>query len=293
MTDNNTENVFASREDDLRRWLETMVSRNRKEIEARAVLLQYAVPERLTYHQTQPRPVPASFEGPVWLYWAQGRDNAPPIVQSCLRSVERHLPEREIIILDDNAIGRYIKPHPVASERVKAKSKTHFSDMLRVELLHKYGGTWMDATVFLTDAPRPDMMNSEFFAFTRDADPYLLSNWFMTARPEHPLVSALREMLISYWLENDQLINYFIFHHLFECAVTINADLNAEWQKAPRYSSYHAHEMQHRLMYPFDESTFKAIENLMPVHKLTYKVSPPAAGSFFDMIAREDPVLFR
>lgn len=292
MTYNNTKNNFASRESDLLRWLETMSSRNGKELEARAKLLQYALPERLSYHQNLSSPATTSCEGPVWLYWAQGRDHAPPIVQSCLKSVERHLPDRDIIILDDNSIGRYIQPHPVAAERVKSKSRAHFSDMIRVELLHKYGGTWMDATVFLAGTPRQDMMNSEFFAFTRNADPYLLSNWFLTARPEHPLISAMREMLISYWLENEQLINYFIFHHLFECAVTINDDLKAEWQKAPRYSSYQAHEMQNRLMHAFNAPTFKAIKYIMPVQKLTYKVNSPANGSLFDMITREDPAIF-
>lgn len=292
MIENNIKSIFASREDDFDCWLEKMFYRNRKDIEIRAALLKYAVPERLSYRQTQTHLAPTSFEGPVWLYWAQGRENAPPIVQSCLRSVERHLPGRDIIILNDDEIDRYVKLHPVASERVKTISKTQFSDMLRVELLHKYGGTWMDATVFLSGEPRPEMMNSEFFAFTRDADPFLLSSWFITARPEHSLISAMREMLISYWLENDQLINYFLLHYLFECAVTVNADLNDEWQKAPRYSSYRAHEMQNRLMHKFDAPTFKAIKNLMPVHKLTHKINSPNAGSFFDMLTREDPAIF-
>ena len=281
-------------QDRARACLTAMLSRNPDFFESRAALLKYALADGLDIAETGKAQHGRAEDGPVWQYWAQGKDDAPPLVQSCFQSVERHLGRRDIIVVDDSSWRRYVQLDAHIAAKSASMTRTHFSDILRVELLHKYGGTWMDATVFLSDEPPEPMTEAKFFAFTRNADPFLLSSWFMTAQAGHCLIAALKEMLAHYWRENDALIDYFLLHHLFECAVTANGNLAQAWKKGPRYSSYVAHELQHRLARPFDRQTFQAICALTPVHKLTYKIDIPAmpGPSFFQAISTGDPAIF-
>ena len=41
---------------------------------------------------------------------------------------------------------------------------THFSDLLRLELLIKYGGTWVDASVLITNYTK-ESFNKDLFFF--------------------------------------------------------------------------------------------------------------------------------
>ena len=40
-----------------------------------------------------------------------------------------------------------------------------YTDLMRVALLEHYGGTWMDATILLTDEIPQEILNSDFFVF--------------------------------------------------------------------------------------------------------------------------------
>ena len=46
-------------------------------------------------------------------------------------------------------------------------SPTHFSDLLRLELLIKYGGTWVDASVLITKYTK-DYFNKDLFFFKKE-----------------------------------------------------------------------------------------------------------------------------
>ena len=89
----------------------------------------------------------------VWWCWLQGLDNAPDIVKACLRSLQRHLPkDYEIRIIDEHNWKEWVTlPQYIVEKRSAGRIPAAlFSDLLRLELLIKYGGTWIDATVLCT-----------------------------------------------------------------------------------------------------------------------------------------------
>ena len=66
------------------------------------------------------------------------------------------------------------------------QSPNHRANVLRMELLARHGGVWVDATCFCVrplDEWLPAQMSSGFFAFARPARSRLLANWFLAARP--------------------------------------------------------------------------------------------------------------
>lgn len=132
----------------------------------------------------------------VWICWFQGMEGAPEIVKRCYASVEKNITDREIILLTEKNYREYVTfPEEIQNKIDCGKIKgAHMSDLLRLELLQRYGGTWIDATVFCTSKTIPTyMLDSDLFLFQclkpgRDGQPSTISNWFMTAKPNQKFI---------------------------------------------------------------------------------------------------------
>ena len=94
---------------------------------------------------------------------------------------------------------------------------SHSTDLLRLELLIKFGGTWIDSTVLCTNDNYPkDMLDSELFLYhfqNSKKDEFTgISSWFISAYSNNKLLMILRDMLYQYWKDYDCLIDYFVLH---------------------------------------------------------------------------------
>jgi hypothetical protein len=259
------------------RWVSAfaqMQQRSPIDLADRVSFLDYAI--RLT-----PSPEPPRREfGPVWQYWHSGQENAPEICQICFDSISSLAPARTVVVLDDTSLHRYVRlPSHILSRRGQMLI-SHFSDIVRTYLLAEHGGTWIDATVLLT-GPIDDITSGlPFFAFTRPNDPLMLSNWFIHAAAGHPLICAMRDMLTEYWRENETVRHYHLFHLLFECAITVHAQLRQAWQEVPiLLTGRHGfpRELQDALnLGGLSQSVFQDICRRTPVHKLSWKLGDAA-----------------
>jgi len=222
-----------------------------------------------------PHPPPGrQASGPIWFYWGQEVSRAPELVRSCFRTAHDFSDGRSVVPLDDGNIESFVSLPRFVMLKKERMGRTHFSDILRSALLAQYGGTWMDATVYLTGPITPYVTGRPFFAFTRPEDPFLLSSWFIHAEAGHPLMTAELEMLYRYWSEQDVLIDYFLFHFLFECGVTLCEPLRRHWLHVPEISFLAPHGLQACLLQVFDERRFRNACQATPIHKLTWKLDP-------------------
>lgn len=266
-----------------------MKARHSHDIEDRIALLPYAAQlSSLRDSRAVGKRLRALFTGRnkvVWQYWAQGAENAPDIVKVCMRSVRRAFPGYRVIVLTEKNLARYVGIPEEYSRHNERITRTHFSDLLRIELLYRYGGIWVDSTVLMTAELPKKIREAPFFCFTRPSDPYLLSSWFMKAEIGDPIIYAWRRMLRSYWGGNDHLSNYFLLHYLFEAAVTLNGELRAAWQDTPVLSSPDAHVLQANLANTFDPNAFDSITRASAVHKLTYKLPEfDTSGTYYEYL---------
>ena len=90
-------------------------------------------------------------DSPIWVMWYQGIENAPPIVKSCIQSIVVNRVNHPVNIIDKNNLEKYIKLPYFVIENFHSGNLSiqHFSDIIRMALLHKYGGYWIDATYFI------------------------------------------------------------------------------------------------------------------------------------------------
>ncbi len=85
----------------------------------------------------------------IWVFWGQGEENMPILVERCYNQLKQ-LHQNVVLITADN-VSQYINLPEVLYEKVKAceLSWAHFSDIIRTTLLAKYGGLWIDSTVWV------------------------------------------------------------------------------------------------------------------------------------------------
>lgn len=187
----------------------------------------------------------------IWWCWLQGKEQAPQIVNACLNSLMREFKGSsvqevqglsdgyEIKVIDAENWKEYIElPDFIVKKWGKKQiPPALFSDLLRLELLIKYGGTWIDSTVLCTGFKEFNGLSSssgstsspsvQDFKKYLDADLFLfqyskqgsipvsISNWFISACSNNEVLMVLREMLYAYWKDYDCTLDYYIFHLFF------------------------------------------------------------------------------
>lgn len=210
----------------------------------------------------------------VWFCWLQGLENAPELVQACYDYMCKNLKDYRIIVVTENNFRQYTDIPTFIIDKWKKKiiTNTHFSDILRVELLTKNGGIWIDSTVLCTSNLPNYVSGSDFFVFSaeyRNDETSMLSSWFIKSGKNHPILLAAREMLHKYWANNNKLIHYFLFHMFMTMTMEKNAYLIKDM---PFITNINPHVLQLKYLFkPLKKEDVKFIKDTCFVHKLSYK----------------------
>lgn len=104
---------------------------------------------------------------PIWICWLQGEEQMPSICKKCLESVKNHAGKHPVIVVTWDNMKEYVSIPPYILQKVgKDVSYTHFSDILRSNLLANKGGMWIDSTVYISqDFPQ---WNYPFYSLKQD-----------------------------------------------------------------------------------------------------------------------------
>lgn len=222
--------------------------------------------------------LPQKKSNKVWVFWLQGIEKAPELVKRCYKSLHDNLNDRDIILITQNNMKDYVQFPAYIEEKVNtgAITITHLSDLLRIELLCKYGGTWIDATVLCTGGNIPKyILDSDLFCFQNlrpgdNGSVINVSSWLMTACSNNKILLGIREMLFDYWRTHDYLIDYFLYHNLIMVAANYYRE---DWSKIIQYPNSFPHILLLMLFEPFNQEKWDAITQACPFHKLAYKRS--------------------
>jgi len=174
----------------------------------------------------------------VWSMWLQGEENAPDTVKLCLASIKKFYPN--VTIITENNFSDYIDIPEVIYEKYKKGiiRHCHFSDLIRVCLLEKYGGIWLDATCFLT-SPVPEYILKEPFYILK-AEAGSPSNWFITSIPHYYITRVLKQFLTDYWTRENFTLTYFFFHEYIWLQAKENKFVKKYWNKIlPTHNRYY------------------------------------------------------
>ncbi|WP_229071317.1 capsular polysaccharide synthesis protein [Actinoplanes sp. DH11] len=230
---------------------------------------------RTQAEQRLARPVTSTFDQPIFVYWAQGFEAAPPVVRACLAALKENNPGNRVHELTDANISAYVDVPGGLMEALDG-NRTHFSDLLRLLLLEKFGGIWVDGTCLVSEPLRPHITRalerSSVFAFNYTG-PYI-SSWFLAARPGSYVIHLWRAACFLWWEKRGELIDYFLMHHVFEMLYHLDDRFRAEWDAGLRLNSKPPHALQTVMLESYDPDMYQTVMEGSFAHKLRYKYQP-------------------
>lgn len=213
----------------------------------------------------------------IWIFWLQGMENAPKIVQRCYESISRNKPDSfDIILLTKKNIDEYIQLPDYIWQKYEEHiiTTTHLSDMIRLELLCTYGGCWVDATVFCSGMIPEYMLKSDMFLFkasVMDSPVIKMSSWWLCADKYNKILHAVRKMLYAYWKNENDLKNYFLLHITMSKIIDEDSSSSAIFRSIPYFYNGSAHILQGKLGMEYDEMEWGIVKSISSIHKLSYK----------------------
>jgi len=164
----------------------------------------------------------------IWMCWFQGEDHPgmPELNRNCIKRWRELNPDWKVNLITDKNIHDYAPEYIDIVEKYEHKyprSYTNKSELLRVLLLDKFGGTWVDASVYpmvpFNSFYNEVMNDTGFFTYrffprskSKDIGNRETVSWFVSVdRVNHPVMVKLRDGVVNRYLSNHPY-KYFTFH---------------------------------------------------------------------------------
>lgn len=217
--------------------------------------------------------------GPIWVFWWQGEDKMPELVRFCYESLKRNAPtNRPLVFVHQDNYREYTDIPEYIIEKLKNgyMNLTHFSDIVRMSLLAKHGGLWVDCTVYV-NGPIPDsIFEHSYFSGREPFMPYGVKQmdytlYLIGASAGAPWVVYARDVLYEYWKNSWELIDYFLISLILEMPLDSVPELKKEVLEGV-LDMPHANTLQDNRDEP---CSFEQYENIMRnglFFKLSYKL---------------------
>lgn len=220
---------------------------------------------------------PIGETSPLWVCWWQGEADMPPIARACLHSLRMQAGRHPVTLITKANFREFVDfPDYILRKLSEGNiSLTHFSDLLRVSLLSRYGGIWADATLLLPGPAvdsfiRPD---ATFWSCHHRPIYHNISRggwvgFFWACGKGHPLPSFIRDLLFKYWDTYDRLVEYLLIDYCFAIA---RAHIPAIHDMIEALPLTTMGPLGKRLAEPYDPQEWEAYRRDFDFHKLSYK----------------------
>lgn len=215
---------------------------------------------------------------PVWTCWWQGEEAMPDIARACLEAMRRAAGSHPVVLVTEANYRDYVDmpDYIVQRQRAGEIDLTHFSDILRMMLLARHGGIWMDCTVLLPSRPLDAFIPpGTVFWSCRHHTPYLnvsRGGWvsfFVACGKGNLLASFIADFHLTYWKTHARLVDYLLLDYAFALA---RRCLPAVREMVERVPLSEMGPLGKCLNEAFDEGRWQEFCTRYNFHKLTYKI---------------------
>ena len=218
----------------------------------------------------------------IWTLWMQGYENAPELVKSTIDSIRKfaELNNFQFILLEENTIEKYIVFPKLIKEKMDLGviDYTKISDILRVSLLAKYGGTWVDATIYMKEEFDSSLLLQNYYTIKtggiEDYSPNISNNrwkgFFLSGNSS--LFSFTRDFFFEYYSRYDIAVDYLLIDYIFDMAYKYNEKIKNQMLELEK-SNPNLFWLESHLGDKFDQKVWDNITETTKVFKTTYKLS--------------------
>ena len=229
---------------------------------------------------------------PIWVMWWQGA-NYPPIVKLCLDSISRNKGNHPLHILDKTNYKEYITlPNGLEEKLVKNNNLACLADVIRFGLLSKYGGIWLDATIYVSKPITGWQLPLYSIRHSKGNPRYVLDGWrwsaFMFACEKGEILPKfLYEAFLMYFNKNNYLIDYFLVDYLIAIIYLNNHYVRKEIDSLPADNT-DTLVLLMNLSQPYNETWLQSCLQKRCFHKLDWRVKIGSPDSILAHLMKID-----
>lgn len=136
----------------------------------------------------------------IWTYW--NSSEKPQLVKDAIQTWVQNSDKWQINVLHSKSS---VVQELQLRDGISIDSHAFFADWLRLALLEKYGGVWLDGSIFLNDPQylprmhaeaclkRVEIAGFEMSGYQTLNDYPVLENWMLLSPPRSPFISSWRQ----------------------------------------------------------------------------------------------------
>lgn len=218
----------------------------------------------------------------IWVCWWQGEQEMSPIVKECYRRICNYNKNKNVILITEKNLKDWVSfPDYILKKYQQGIiTKTHFSDLLRMELLKEYGGVWMDITLLTFGAVPEEFYRFPVYTgrFPYNKMDYNVSknrwtSYFWVSRySNNILFRYMSDFWRTYWKQKDELIEYFLVDYALDFGYCNIPAMKQELDAVPLNGcGKDIWKLLHILPQSYDKTVIESIIRENWMQKLSYK----------------------
>lgn len=151
--------------------------------------------------QVVAQPVVKDVKKTIWTWWNDGEESLSPFLKACVASWRSRHPDWDVVVLGLKNLHKYVPDEDLPDTFHSIDRKSLQSDLVRVALLARHGGCYVDMSSlaqsdFAEDAWRRLHSGASFVGFKA---PHFISDfvsaWCMAVLPNNPVLVAWNRVL--------------------------------------------------------------------------------------------------
>lgn len=163
---------------------------------------------------------------PIWVCWWTGEESAPPLVKQCIKSIRANAGNHPVNLITQENVFQYLDIPAHILDRVRDKTMciANFSDYLRFDLLARYGGLWLDATIYCSQRLPEAYFGMPVFTCksqtvnSRYISDYRWTSFCFGGWRGNVLFRFFRDAFDHYWTTESKSVDYLLVDYLIDIA---------------------------------------------------------------------------
>ncbi len=221
---------------------------------------------------------------PIWCCWWQGEDQMPEIVKMCHARLKQVIPKDRAelhLLTRDNYLDYVNVPEHIREKFERGIiTMATMSDVLRFQLLSRYGGYWLDATVFFTGDIPQEYFTKDFYCQRMHSDEETVrreackGNWCgfsMAGRSGSILFRYMNDAFDLWWQKHNDIVDYVLIDYLLWTGYRKIPEIKNIIDTVPD-NNEDIFELYQVLNQPYSDELYQKMTARNVMHKLTYKI---------------------
>lgn len=171
----------------------------------------------------------------IWVMWWQGEENAPDLVKLCIKSMRENSNGAEIVVINQDNFREWvdIPDYIIEKHKLGYISFAQLSDIMRIFLISKHGGLWLDATIYVSQPIPASIFSSSFYSLHTELKqtPFVQNDrvhcFVLGGNPGSKIIRFERAFLSSYWKNHDVIVDYYLLDYSIMLAYWTFPDVHA------------------------------------------------------------------